>query len=338
MSAREGDVKAMVINRFGGPEVFEPFEVPRPSPGPGEVLIKVAASSVNPVDYKVRCGRGAFLCPTFPAILHADCAGHVAEVGPGVTAFAEGDGVYAFATGLGGKPGALADYMLADSEMVAKAPTSIPLVEAAALPLVAVTTWYALYDYADIGPKQSLLVMGGTGGVGHVAVQMAKARGAYVVAVSGGADKCALAKGLGADAVIDYRTAAPDDYAGFARSVGGFDFVFNTPGAASINAAVKAASFGGTILDILGQFPTEYGFQLKWLNFKSVFAATPIVDGTEKARVGHILAEVASLVDDAKLRPLIDERRFGFSEVGAAHEVAEHNSPTGKVLLTHDLS
>ena len=330
-------MKAVVINRFGGTDVFEVSEQPRPKAEAGQVVIQVAASSVNPVDYKIRDGRASFLAPSFPAILHPDAAGTITEVGPEVSAFAPGDRVMSFASGLVGKPGALAEYMAADARMIAKIPGELEFEVAAALPLVSVTSWYNIVEVARPAPGVSILVMGGTGGVGHVAIQLAKWKGAFVAAACGSADKCDEAAALGADAVIDYRSTKSEDYAKLAPGGKGFDAVFNTPGVPSVNQAVAAAKFGGTVLDILGEFPTEGGFQIKWLSFKSTFAGHEIVFGTDPSRVGAILREISALVAAGQLRPLIDPKRFGFTEVGAAHEYAEHGSPMGKVVLVQNL-
>lgn len=337
-SGHAGIMRAMALTGFGGPEMFQEIEVPRPEPGPGEVLIKVAASSVNPVDYKIRDGRAAVLAPDFPAILHPDCAGTIAAAGPGVSDFREGDAVYAFASGLAGRPGALAEYMVARAGMVAPISRKLSLAQAAALPLVAVTAWFALADRIETGPEHRVLIIGGTGGVGHVAVQLAKARGAHVTALCGGTEKCAQAMALGADAVIDYNTTKATAYAGLAPDGQGFDVIFNTPGAETINDAVMAAAQGGTILDILGDFPTKPGFQIKWLTFKSLFAGSPILMPEGYEIVGRILRTVTALVDEGALMPLIDPKVFSFREVGAAHSHAEFGSPMGKVSLVQDLT
>ncbi len=328
-------MRAMAIHDFGGPEVFERINLPDPTPRDGEVVIGVRATSVNPVDYKIRDGRAARLCPGFPAILHADCAGTIEAVGAGVTGFAPGDKVYAFATGLGGKPGALAERMAADARMVAPMPASLSFEEAAAIPLVMVTAWFCLIDMIDLTAGQTVLVQGGTGGVGHVAVQLAKARGARAYATCGDNAKCGIAESLGAETAFNYATTSPEEWVAAATGGTGFDYVFNTPGEPSIDASVLATREFGTILDILGHFPTQPGFQAKWLTFKSVFAGRPIVSGDRADEVGEILTATAQMVADGKFRPLLDERRFTFDTIGEAHQTAEHGRPTGKVVATN---
>jgi NADPH2:quinone reductase len=329
-------MRAMAITEFGGPDVFHEIDIPRPEAGPGEVLIRVAASSVNPVDYKIRDGRAERLCPGFPAILHADCAGTVEAVGEGVDDLVPGDEVYSFATGIGGKPGALAEYMAADATMVARKPTSLSFEATAALPLVTVTAWFCLFDRVSLKAGDTILIQGGTGGVGHIAVQLAAAHGAMVYATAGSDDKCRLAADLGAVKAYNYATTQVPDYVADATAGEGFDYVFNTPGDPSIDASVLAARDMGTIIDILGHFPKEPGFQAKWLSFVSVFAGRPLVSPDRRENVGAILRETAALVAAGKLKPVVDSKQFGFSEVGAAHDHAEHGKPTGKVVLSAD--
>lgn len=330
-------MRAMVINGFGDSSVFELAEISQPHPRPNEILIKVEASSVNPVDYKIRDGRGAVLCPSFPAILHPDCAGTVAMIGDEITDFTVGERVYAFASGIAGKPGALAEYMVADARMVAKIPNHLSFEQAAALPLVSVTAWYAMVHAANIQPGQTVLIIGGTGGVGHIALQLAKARGAIVAATVGNSAKTEVAKDLGADIIINYNDAQPQNWTATSPSGQGYDVIFNTPGAPTIDNAVAAAAFEGRIVDILGDFPTKPGFQSKWLSFKSLFAGHEILAGTHPSHVGEILGKVSALVTEDKIKPVLDPQHFGFSNVGAAHDYTETKSPMGKVVLIQDL-
>lgn len=326
---------AWAINEFGPPDRFHRITQPIPVPGPTELLIEVHASSVNPVDYKVRDGRAGFLAQSFPAVLHPDCAGVVRAVGAEITGFVPGDRVFSFATGIGGKSGALADFMVADAAMVAMAPRNLHHTEAAALPLVSTTAWFSLIDQAGVGPGHSVLVEGGTGGVGHVAVQLARWRGARVFAMCSNAAKCQTAERLGAERAFDYSKTTPEDVVSEATEGRGFDIVYNTPGAPSVDHAVAVAAFGGTILDILGAFPAPFGFQMKWLSFQSVFAGRAILTGEGMERIGAILREIATLCETGDITPLIDEHRFSFDRVADAHAYAEHGNPAGKVVLLH---
>lgn len=325
---------AWVIHKFGGPEAFEAVQVPKPVPGPDEVLIEVKASSVNPVDYKLRRGDLPPLTGELPVILHPDCAGVVVAIGTNVTRLTVDDEVYSFANGLVGKAGALADYMVADARMVARKPNSLTFAEAAALPLVSVTAWYCLIDRAEVGPNDTVLIQGGTGGVGHIALQLARWCGARVFATCGSDEKCRIAEELGAIKAFNYQTTTAAEIIDEVTDGQGFDMVFNTPGTPSIDHSVAVAKFGGLILDILGEFPTKPGSSIKWLTFKSVFAGRSIIQDIAQESYGRILDETARLVDEGALKPLIDPKRFTFYEVGQAHRHAEFDKPTGKVVLT----
>lgn len=330
-------MKAVVINNYGGPEVFSISTVPTPLVKPGHVVIKVKASSVNPADYKMRSSQEHAPPETFPLILHSDCAGVIESVGDGVESFNVGDSVYAFATGFAGIPGALAEFMLADARMIAKMPNNLSFEEAAVLPCTAVTCWYYLINSININKETSILIMGATGGVGHIALQLAKYRGVFVAAACGSDEKCKLATELGADAVMNYKTASPEDYMKLSPKEQGFDVVLNTPGEPSIDIAVSAAAFGGTILGIQGEFPSKTDFVFKWLTYKGRFAAHQIVTKENPSEVGSILSEISKLIESGVIKPLIDPKRFPFSDVSSAHTYAETGSPTGKIVLYQDL-
>ena len=204
-------MRAQVIKSFGGPEVLEGADIPRPVAGPGQVLVRVAASSVNPVDTKIRRKGGAY-SGSLPVVLGADAAGVVEALGAGVTGFAVGDAVYGSVGGVRGLQGTLAEYVAADARLLAHAPRSLPLADAAALPLVAITAWEGLVEEARVQRGESVLVLGGTGGVGHVAVQLARELGAVVTAAVSSDDKAQLARELGATHVVDYRKERVEDY------------------------------------------------------------------------------------------------------------------------------
>ncbi len=158
----EAPVKAIAISRFGNADVFETVSMP----DPGQALIDVVATGVNPIDYKIRRGDLSGLAGGFPTVLHPDAAGTVLETGAGVEGFEVGDRVYSFANGLLGQTGALAERIVVDATMMAHIPKSLDFAQATALPLVAITAWYCLIDVAQIGPGTTVLVQGGTGGVG----------------------------------------------------------------------------------------------------------------------------------------------------------------------------
>ena len=174
-------MKAIVIERFGQPTVFQTVDLPVPEVFPHHVLIRVAATSINAVDVKIREGVVPDIAPNFPAILHGDVAGIIEVIGDNVEGFKVGDEVYACAGGVKGMGGALAEYMVADTRLVAHKPKSLNMLEAAALPLVSITAWEGLIDRAQVQPGQKVLVYGSTGGVGHIGIQLAKWAGARLL-------------------------------------------------------------------------------------------------------------------------------------------------------------
>ena len=201
-------MQAQIIHAWGGAERFEAATLPDPTPGPGEVLVQVAATSVNPADYKLR-QAGPPIAPALPAVLGCDVAGRVLAVGDGVAGFAEGDEVYGCVGGVRGMPGCYAEMIAADARLLAPKPAALTLREAAALPLVTITAWEGLAR-AGVRAGQTVLVHGGAGGVGHIAIQLAKARGAEVATTVSSGEKAALARSLGADHTIDYRAEPVD--------------------------------------------------------------------------------------------------------------------------------
>ena len=192
----------MVISGFGGPEVFEWAEVPIPVVTPGHVLIKVAASSLNPIDVKIRSGLVPALTPPFPAILHADVAGHVVEVGEGVSQWQPGDAVFGCAGGVGANQGALAEYMLADARLLARKPEGLSFQTAALYPLATITAWEAVMEPGFILPGSKVLVHGASGGVGHLAAQLAAFQGAFVFGTATSHEKAEIARQFGTDIAI----------------------------------------------------------------------------------------------------------------------------------------
>ncbi len=333
-------MKAQVIEQFGEPGVFKEMDLPRPEVIPGHVLIRVLASSVNPIDFIIR--RGIFqvsafkevVVPAFPAVLHGDVAGVIEEVGEGVTAFNPGDEVYACAGGVKGLGGALAEFMLADADLVALKPKSLTMQEAAALPLVSITAWEGLIDRAKIQPGQTVLVHGITGGVSHIAIQLAKSVGARVFATGSSEEKLEKGHGLGADGVINYRTQSVSDYVAEYTGGQGFDIVFDTIGNENLSKSFEAATLQGTVISSNTYAPPDMlPLHLKGLNLHALCMLIPMLSGMSRAHHGEILSKIAQLVDDGKVRPLIDPNTFSFADVASAHHHLESGKAIGKVTL-----
>jgi NADPH2:quinone reductase len=328
-------MKAMVVREFGGPEVFEQREIPRPSPKTGQVLVRVKASSVNPVDTKIRSGMLAAIAPEAPTVLGCDMAGVVEECGAGVTAFAPGDEVYGCAGGVKGSPGALAEFMTADARLLAPKPAGLTFEEAAALPLVSITAWDGLLDRAKVRAGQRVLVHGGAGGVGHVALQLCVARGAEVWATVSSEEKAAIARALGAAGTINYREELVDDYVKRATGGGGFDVVFDSVGGDNVARCFQAAAVSGTVVSISTRTTADLSpLHAKGLTLHVVFMLIPLLYNRGREHHGEILREISSLVAAGNLKPMLDARRFSFAEVAQAHALLQSGEATGKIVLT----
>lgn len=325
-------MKAQIINAHGGPDVFELAQLPDPTPSPGQVLVRQAASSVNPVDYKIR-ELGLGIAPEFPAILGADIAGTVVAVGDGVGDFKPGDAVWGAAGGVAGQAGAYAELAPARADLLAKRPESLPAREAAAFPLITITAWEGL-QRAGIAPGKTVLIRGGTGGVGHIAVQLAKVWGADVAATVSSDAKAELARKLGADHTINYHSETMEEAITRITGGAGFDIVFDTTGISELDTAFAAARPNGHVVTTVSLFPADLTqAHLKGLSLHVVFMLIPMLLGTDGAAHREILNGARKLIDEGRLRPLIDDQRFTLADVAAAHARAEGGKATGKVLI-----
>lgn len=330
-------MKAQVIKRFGGPSVFELAEVPKPDPIPGHVVIHVKATSVNPIDTKIRSGAVPAVAPEFPAVLHSDVAGVVVDVGEDVTEFKVGDKVYGCAGGVKGTSGALAEYMLADVQLLAHKPINITMAQAAALPLVTITAWESLYTRANVQSGQTVLIHAATGGVGHVGIQLAKLAGAKVYTTASSEEKLNIGKRLGADVSINYREQSVEEYVKEHTDGKGFDVVFDTVGGENLDRSFQASATYGTVLAIAARSTHDLSpLHAKALSLHVTFMLLKIIDKKKRQEYGEILREVTKLVEEGKLQPLIDERVFNFDQVMEAHTLLESNKAIGKVVMKNE--
>src|SRR5664279_2384684 len=228
-------MKKYVVEIADGP--FREVETMKPGPMTGQVLVRVRASGVNPLDTKIRAGQSGHANQPLPAVLGIDMAGIVEDVGPGVTAFQRGDEVFGMVSGVGGMQGTLAEYISADAALLAPKPTTLSMLQAAGLPLVVITAWEGLVDRAKVHAGQTVLIHAGAGGVGYAAVQIALAFGAKVYATVS-EDKRPLVKELGAISVDRYQ--AVEEYVQTCTSGEGFDIVYDTIGGAVLDASFLA--------------------------------------------------------------------------------------------------
>ncbi len=316
-------MKAIVLNDFGPPENLQPTTLPEPEPGPGEVLLHVEGSSVNPIDTKIRAGAVPAISPELPAVLHGDVVGTIAALGPGVRGWEIGERVWGCAGGCQGLHGALAETMPVDARLIAKAPGNLPPAEAAALPLVGITAWQAVVERARVQPGQSVLVHAATGGVGHVALQLAKASGARVTATVSTQAKAETAKRLGADEVITGREP-PNS---------GFDGVIDTLGSENLERSLGQIRPGGTVVTIAARTTADLTpLHANAGTLHVVFMLLPLLTGRGREHLGWILQQLTQRVERQQLVPLLD-RTFTFPEAAAAHAHLESGQHTGKIVL-----
>ncbi|MFG2639367.1 NADP-dependent oxidoreductase [Streptomyces sp. NPDC048370] len=305
-------MRAVVVEQWGGPEQLVEREVERPEPGLNEVLVRVHAAGVNPVDWKTRASGALIDWDALP-IVGWDVSGTVEAVGPGVGNLRAGDEVFGMPL-FPRQAGGYAEYVVAPARHLAPKPASLTHVEAAALPLAALTAWQALVDAADVQPGERVLVHAAAGGVGHLAVQIAKARGAYVIGTASAA-KHELLRELGADEVVDYRKARFEDV------VSDVDIVLDALGGETAERSLKVLRTGGRLITLPGPDDVPAAPE-------GVRAAWVLV---EPDHLG--LREITALVESGALRPVVDTV-LPLSEAAKAHELGERGRTTGKIVLS----
>jgi NADPH:quinone reductase len=330
-AGRDGVMRAVVLDEFGAPFIHR--DLPVPEPGPGEVLVRVAASGVNPLDLKIRAGEAAHARVQPPFVLGIDMAGTVARVGEGVTGFSAGDEVYGMTGGVGAVPGSLAGYQVADARLLAAKPRNLSMAESAALPLAVITAWEGLVDRAQVASGCTVLVHGGAGGVGHVAIQLAVARGAQAYATGSGAAIDAIRQ-VGATP-IDYRATAVDEYVARYTGGDGFDVIFDTIGGATLDASFTAVRrYTGRVVSILGWGTHSLApLSFRGASYSGVFTLLPLLTGHGRAHHGEILRQAAALAEAGALRPLLHDKSFSLADVSAAHDVLSAGSAHGHVVV-----
>ena len=260
--------------------------------------------------------------------------GVVEMVAPDVQGFQVGDEVYGCAGGLKGSDGALAQWMAADARLLAKKPRTLSMAASAALPLVSITAWDALFNKAKLTQGQKILIHGGVGGVGHVAVQLAKWRGAHVTATVISDEDFALARELGADEVINAKTEMPDQYVQRLTQGRGFDVVFDTVGGPNLDRSLQAAARNGAVVTTAARSTHDLSpMHNKALSLHVVFMLLPLLVNEGREQHGKILTTIAEIVDQKRLKPLIDSRQFTLNTVADAHALLESGKAQGKVVI-----
>jgi NADPH2:quinone reductase len=316
-------MKAMLLKAFGGPDSFELHDVPKPLPQAGQVLVRVHATSINPLDYQIRRGDYPDLV-SLPSITGHDVSGVVEAVGPGVTAFTPGDEVW-YTPQIFDGAGSYAEYHVAAETIIGKKPPSLSHLEAASLTLVGGTAWEALVTRAALRVGESILVHGGAGGVGHVAIQMAKAMGARVFTTVRETN-VEFARSLGADTVIDYEKEDYVDVILRETAGHGVDVVFDTIGGNTLSRSPDALAQLGRIVTIVDIAQPQNLVQAWGKNASIHFVFTRQNRGK--------LDELSALVARGQLRPHVGAV-FSLADLPLAHKLLEtpNNGVQGKIVI-----
>ena len=302
-------MKAIQVHAYGGPDVLELEEVPRPQPAPDEVLVKVYASGVNPVDWKIRQGYRQHPLPFIPGW---DVSGVVEEAGRNVTDFRTGDEVY-------GRPdtsrnGSYAEYITVKAIELGRKPTSIDHIRAAAIPLAGLTAWQALFEHAQLKKGQKLFIHGASGGVGTYAIEFAKWKGAYVIGTAS-AQNLSFLKELGADEAVDYHTK------NFEKQFTDIDVVFDTIGGDTQKRSLQMLKPGGILVTTL-KVEDEAAFKQKGVRITGMLTTSKKED----------LEAIAQLVDDGFVKPIIS-KILPLEAAEEAHRIIENGHVRGKIVL-----
>jgi len=316
----------------GGPEQLVYEQAPVPVPQPGEALVTVHAAAITFAeltwDLSWTTADGRDRTPVIPS---HEMSGTVAALGAGTSGVAPGDEVYGLIAF--DRDGAAAEYVSMPATELTARPRSVSHQAAAALPLAALTAWQALVDHAALQAGERVLVHGGAGGVGHVAVQLALARGATVFATGTGASLDTIGR-LGAEP-IDYRTTSVEDYVASATGGEGFDVIFDAVGGATLDASFAAVrTYTGHVVSILGWGTHSLApLSFRGATYSGVFTLLPLLTGRGRAHHGEILAEAAALAEAGRLTPIVDPDRYDLETVSDAHRAVESGKRQGKVVV-----
>jgi NADPH2:quinone reductase len=339
MPAIPHQMQAIVAEAPGGPLRLARVSTPRP--GPGQVLVRIAASGVNPLDTKILAGSAEHAKQALPAILGLDMAGIVVEAGSGVTTYREGDAVCGMIGGVGGPQGSLAEYVAADTRLLTRKPGNLTMRGltmrgltmrgAAALPLVFITAWEGLVDRASVRAGQHVLVQGGAGGVGQMVLQIAKSFGARVAATGSPTSRTTIER-LGAT-FVDGATPAADAVAHLTGGQG-FDIVYDTAGGASLDASFTMVRRFGHVVSALGWGTHALApLSFRAASYSGVFTLLPLLIGEGRDRHGAILAEATRLAEAGQLVPTLDPHRLTLATVGDAFRAIEAGTARGKIVV-----
>jgi NADPH:quinone reductase len=330
-------MKAIVMTAAGNPDVLQIRDIPLPDYRGRELLVRLKAAGVNPLDTKLRA-RGTYFPERLPAILGCDGAGIVAAAGPDAQIFKPGDAVYFCNGGIGAQAGSYAEYTVIDERFAARKPASLSFAEAAAVPLVTITAWEALHDRGRLRTDRKVLIHAGAGGVGHVAIQLARLHGAKVCTTVSGDAKERYMHELRVDHIVDYRSkdfvAAVNAWSG-----GGVDLAVDTVGGETFKRSVYCVRHYGDLVTLLQPDNDMDWKEARLRNLRVGFELmlTPMIRGIAAAQQhqAEILRRCAILIDDGELRIRLS-KTFPLRKAAEAHRLLEAGGMLGKVALVID--
>ncbi|XGI80472.1 zinc-dependent alcohol dehydrogenase family protein [Enterobacter hormaechei] len=324
-------MNALILKKFGDNK-FTRVQLPIPKATSGQVLVKIHASGVNPIDYKIRLGEAPYAMPVLPAVLGTDMSGVVVSVGEGVSRFNIGDEVYGLIGGVRGHQGSLAQYAAVDADLLAHKPHNLSMREAAAIPLTFLTAWEGLVDNAKVKPGHNVLVQGGAGGVGHMVVQLAKAMGANVWATGSTAKQPLIAR-LGATP-LDYTVLSAQEIVNSCTAGRGFDIVYDTVGDQVLQDSLGMTRHYGHITSCAAFSEHNLAVSsLRCATLSGVFVLMPILSGEARAHHADILESATRMIEDNKIHPVVDIRHFNFDQAIDAHIAVKDGSANIKVIV-----
>jgi NADPH2:quinone reductase len=327
--ATSDTMQAAVLDAPNAP--FRVTSIARPKAEAGQVLVRVIASGVTPLDTKIHAGQAAHARHLLPNILGMDMAGVVESVGPSVSGFRRGDEVYGLTGGIGGLQGSLAQYAAVDADLLAAKPANLNMREAASLPLNIITAWEGLVDRAKVRSGQTVLIQGGAGGVGHVAVQIARALGARVFATGSPGDRAYIEQ-LGA--IFIDKTTPVAEYVAEHTAGHGFELVYDTVGGAVLDASFNAVAQFGHVVSALGWGTHALApLSFRAATYSGVFTLLPMLTGKGRAHHGEILRQAAEMIEAGQIVPRLDPRHFALDTVMEAYASLRDRTAKGRLVV-----
>lgn len=325
-------MKVLSLKTAGSIDNFELIDVAQPSVTEGHLLIEVHACSINQIDIKIR--QGLPIGPQLPSAIGCDMAGVVREVGANVTGFNIGDEVYGCVAGVKGLGGTMSEYIVTDAKLVAHKPKNLSMKQAAALPLVAITAWEGIVR-SQLAEGEQILVHGGMGGVGHIAIQLAVNLGATVSTTVNKTRDDQYLKSIGVTNIIDASKISVEDYKQTVTQNNGFDVVFDTVGGTNLDKSFEGIGMNGRVVAIAARSTHDLSpLHGKGAALQVVFMLLPMLFGKGREHHGKLLTDLATLVEAGRVKPLVDDKDFSLQEGGAAHAYLESGQAIGKVVIS----